>query len=60
MSEIETLTFACARSTPAIFAVALNVAGAAFVGLSGVAAARVAFSASYFIWMELLARKQSA
>lgn len=59
MSEMKTRAIASAKIITAILGVVLNVVGAALAGLNGVVAALLAFSASYFVWMVLLARKQS-
>ncbi len=58
MSEMKTRAIATVKIVTALLGVSLNILGAMLIGLNGVVAALVAFSASYLLWMIVLARKQ--
>ena len=55
MSEMKSASMIAAKIVTAILGVGLNIYGATQFGLQGVAAALVAFSCIYFLWMALLA-----
>lgn len=57
-SEMKTLVLAKVKILTAVFGVGLNMLGAMLAGLAGVVFALVMFSASYLLWMVILARRQ--
>lgn len=56
MSELKSSAMTVAKIVTAILGVGLNIYGASRFGLQGVAAALVAFSGIYFLWMAWLAQ----
>lgn len=57
-SEMKTHVLAKVKILTAVFGVGLNILGALLAGLAGVVFALVMFSASYLLWMVILARRQ--
>jgi O-antigen/teichoic acid export membrane protein len=54
MSELKSTAMLWAKIGTAILGVLFNVYGASVAGVAGIAAATVAFSTVYFLWMFLL------
>jgi O-antigen/teichoic acid export membrane protein len=58
MSQMRPNAMIVAKIATAILGVALNIAGAYFLGLAGVVGATVIFSGFYLVWMTLILRKK--
>lgn len=58
MSQMKTRIMIAPKLMTALLGVALNFAGAYWYGISGIVAAGILFSVSYFVWMAVLAQQE--
>lgn len=58
MSQMKTRIMIAPKLITALLGVALNFAGAYWYGISGIVAAGILFSVSYFVWMAVLAQQE--
>jgi O-antigen/teichoic acid export membrane protein len=58
MSQMKTQTMMAAKIVTALLGVTLNFAGSYWYGTTGIVAASVLFSTSYFFWMALLSKQE--